>query len=119
MTQEKAVKKFLALYIGTASEAEKAANPIGADVQAAGMQAWGEWMGRNAAHILDGGSPLGPTKKASRLGIADTRNALTGYVIVEAESHEAAARLFENHPHFTIFPGDSVEIVECLAIPGL
>ena len=43
---------------------------------------------------------------------------MTGYVIVQAESHEAAARLFENHPHFAIFPGDSVEIMECLPLPG-
>jgi hypothetical protein len=39
-------------------------------------------------------------------------------VIVEAESHEAAARLFENHPHFAIFPGDSVEIMEFVPIPS-
>lgn len=37
--------------------------------------------------------------------------------IVEADSHEAAARMFENHPHFSIFPGDSVEIMECLPMP--
>jgi hypothetical protein len=42
----------------------------------------------------------------------------TANVIVQAESHEAAAKLFENHPHFTIFPGDSVEIMECLRLPG-
>jgi hypothetical protein len=30
----------------------------------------------------------------------------------------AAARMFEMHPHFAIFPGDSVEIMECLPIPG-
>ena len=113
------MKKFLALYIGSASEAEKAAAPISPETQAEGMQAWGMWMARNASSIVDGGAPLGPTKKASRDGIADTRNALTGYVIVEAESHDDAARLFENHPHFAIFPGDSVEIVECLAIPGI
>jgi hypothetical protein len=38
-------------------------------------------------------------------------------VIVEAESHEAAAALFSEHPHFAVFPGDSVEIMECLPIP--
>ena len=38
---------------------------------------------------------------------------MSGYVVVQAESHEAAAKMFENHPHFTIFPGDSVEIMEC------
>ena len=30
----------------------------------------------------------------------------------------AAAKLFENHPHFTIFPGESVEIMPVLPIPG-
>ena len=50
--------------------------------------------------------------------MSDTRNNVTGYVIIEADSHEAAAKLFEDHPHFSIFPGDSVEIMECLPIPG-
>ena len=27
------------------------------------------------------------------------------------------AKLFENHPHFAIFPGDSIEIMESLPIP--
>ena len=72
----------------------------------------------NAKAIVAQGSPLGKTKRASREGIADLKNAMTGYVIVEAESHAAAAKLFENHPHFTVFPGDSVEIMECLPLPG-
>lgn len=29
-----------------------------------------------------------------------------------------AASLFEGHPHFAIFPGDAVEIMERLPIPG-
>ena len=35
-----------------------------------------------------------------------------------ADSHEAAAKLFEMHPHFSIFPGESVEIMPILPIPG-
>ena len=38
--------------------------------------------------------------------------------VVRAESQEAAARLFENHPHFSIFPGDAVEVMECLPVPN-
>jgi hypothetical protein len=38
--------------------------------------------------------------------------------VVLADSHENAAGLFKDHPHFTIFPGDSVEVMECLPIPG-
>jgi hypothetical protein len=36
---------------------------------------------------------------------------------VRAESHAAAVKLFENHPHFTIFPGESVEVMPILPIP--
>jgi hypothetical protein len=43
---------------------------------------------------------------------------MAAYVIVWAESQEAAARLFERHPHFAIFPRDGVEVMECLPIPG-
>jgi hypothetical protein len=40
------------------------------------------------------------------------------YMVVQTESHEVAAQIFENHPHFTTFPGDGVEIMECLPLPG-
>ena len=63
------------------------------------------------------GAPLGRTKNVSASGIADIRNNMAGYTVVQAETHEAAAKLFENHPHFTIFPGDGVEIMECLPTP--
>jgi hypothetical protein len=82
------------------------------------MQAWMEWAQENAASIVDHGSPLGKTKRASRQGITDTANIMVAYVVVRAESHEAATKLFEDHPHFTIFPGDSVEVMECLPLPG-
>lgn len=118
------MKKFLAIYTGTATAFEKAGwETMDAEkreaLEAAGMKAWMDWGISNAAIIVDQGSPLGKTKRASTDGITDIKNAMTGYVIVQAESHEAAARLFENHPHFTIFPGDSVEIMECLPMPEM
>jgi hypothetical protein len=117
------MKKFLAIYIGTAStpkgsewhnmDAEKRKK-----LEASGIKAWGEWMMANQGAVVDQGGPLGKTKRTAAQGVSDTKNSMTGYVIVHAESHEAAAGMFENHPHFTIFPGDSVEIMECLPIPG-
>jgi hypothetical protein len=50
--------------------------------------------------------------------VQDTSNHLSAFTLVLAESHEAAAKLFVNHPHFAIFPGDSVEIMPVLPIPG-
>ena len=117
------MKKFLAVYIGTEAALEKAQwNKLDEQkrkaLEASGIKAWMDGGTANAAAIVDQGSPLGKTKRASSRGVSDSKNAMTGYVIVQAESHEAAARLFESHPHFTIFPGDSVEIMECLPLPG-
>lgn len=117
------MKKFLAIYIGTATALEKSEwetmdEDKRRELENAGMKAWGDWMAANGKAIVDNGGPLGKTKRISPAGISDTTNTMVGYVIVEAESHEDAARLFENHPHFTVFPGDSVEIMECLPIPG-
>jgi hypothetical protein len=75
-------------------------------------------MINHKASVVVQGGPLGKTKRVSTQGISDTKNNMTGYVVVSAESHEAAAKLFEKHPHFTIFPGDAVEIMEVLPIPG-
>jgi hypothetical protein len=117
------MKKFLAVYTGTPASHERSGwNSMDErkrkEREAAGMKAWGEWMAKHKAAITESGGPLGKTKRVDPQGIADIRNYMTGYVIIQAESHEAAARMFENHPHFALFPGDSVEIMECLPIPG-
>jgi len=115
------MKKFLAIYLGTPNglgEWNKLSDSERKEREQRGMQAWGDWMTKHADIVLDTGGPLGKTKQTSKQGLKDVRNAMTGYVILQAESHEAAARLFENHPHFTIFPGEAVEIMECLPIPG-
>jgi hypothetical protein len=116
------MKSFLAIYIGNEDsrqrsgwdqlqEKERKAR------EAAGMKAWMEWGEKHASVIVDQGAPLGKTKRAAPDGLTDIKNVMVGYVIVRAASHEAAAKLFDGHPHFTIFPGDSVEIMECLPIP--
>ncbi len=115
------MKKFLAIYIGTTAALEKWRTMDEAKrkkLEASGMEAWRQWMLANKVAIVDQGGPLGKTKRTAAQGVSDTKNSMTGYVVVQAESHEAAARMFENHPHFAIFPGDSVEIMECLPMPA-
>jgi hypothetical protein len=117
------MKKFLAVYTGTPAGVEKSQwNTLDTEkrkeLEAQGMKAWGDWMKTHEAVIVDTGGPLGKTKRTDREGVSDTRNNLAGYVIVRAESHDAAAQMFKQHPHFTIFPGDSVEVMECLSVPG-
>jgi hypothetical protein len=83
-----------------------------------GMAAWWAWAQKHEAVIVGMGGPLGKTKKISKHGIEDVSNALGAYTIARADSHAAAAKLFEHHPHFTIFPGESVEVMPVLPIPG-
>ncbi|WP_112944357.1 hypothetical protein [Rhizobium sp.] len=80
-------------------------------IDAEGVPQWMAWEERNAAAILDRGGMVGKTMRVSKDGIAEASNALCGYLIVEAENAEAAARLFLDHPHITVFPGDGVDIM--------
>src|SRR5262252_6058095 len=116
------MKTFLAIYLGTPAmraQWDKLDEATRQARMASGMKAWHDWQNSHKNVIEVQGGPLGKTKRASRSGIADTKNNMTGYVVVHAETHDEAARMFKDHPHFTIFPGDSVEIMEVLPIPGM
>jgi hypothetical protein len=117
------MNKYLAIFTGTAdSDAGVAFRNLSEEERTekvqAGMQAWSEWMMSNHAHVIDNGGPLGVTKLVNREGISDSHNTMSAYVIIEAENHAAAAQLFAEHPHFMIFPGDGVEVMEIVAMPG-
>ena len=83
-----------------------------------GIAAWKAWVEKHHAAIAYMGGPLGKTKKVDKRGITDTANQMGAFAVVRADSSAAAAKLFENHPHFSIFPGEAVEIMPVLPIPG-
>jgi hypothetical protein len=83
-----------------------------------GIAAWKAWVEKHRAAVSAMGGPLGKTKRITERGIEDASNEMAAFMVVRAESPAAAAKLFEKHPHFTIFPGESVEIMPVLPIPG-
>jgi hypothetical protein len=87
-------------------------------IDAAGLKRWAEWEEEHAVSITDRGGMVGKTLRVSRDGIAGAVNPFCGYIVVEAESIEAAARLFEDHPHFSVFPGDGVDVMPFLTEPA-
>ena len=116
------MKKFVAIYLGSAeglAQWKATEDEQRKKQEKAGMEGWMKWAKENEASIVELGSPLGKTKRIDAKGISDTKNEITAYTIVQAESHEAAAKLFEKHPHFMIFPGQSVEVMESLPIPRM
>jgi hypothetical protein len=83
-----------------------------------GIAAWKAWVEKYQGALVAMGGPLGKTKKITPRGIEDVSNEMGAFTVVRADSHDAAAKLFENHPHFTFFPGESVEVMPVLPIPG-
>lgn len=115
------MKRYLAVFTGSpAAMASWEALPESErqQRQAKGVAAWKKWASENAASIVEMGGPLSRTKLISKGGIRDIRNNLAAFTIVQAETQEAAARLFIDHPHFTLFPGEGVEVMEVLPIPA-
>ena len=115
---------YLAVFLGSKTSARRRAWDALLDNQRRaeeerGIAAWKEWAERFQPFITDISGPLGKTKKVSERGVEDITNALAAFTVVRAASHEAAAKMFENHPHFAIFPGDSIEIMPILPTPGI
>lgn len=115
---------FLAVFLGSKTSPRMTAwNALPEGERRAkqqeGIAAWKAWSEKHHAAIVGMGGPLGKTKKITQHGIENTSNEIGAYMVVRANSHEAAAKLFEKHPHFTIFPGESVEIMPVLPIPGV
>src|SRR4029453_14046835 len=114
---------FLAVFLGSKTNTKMAAwNALPEAERRAreqqGIAAWKAWVEKHQAAIVAMGGPLGKTKKVDSNGIADIANEMGAFTVVRAGSHEAAAKLFDNHPHFAIFPGERVEIMPVLPIPG-
>jgi transcription antitermination factor NusG len=117
------MKNFMAVFVGNMSSPKmqdwmKMEEGKRKKLEAEGIKKWGDWMQAHRSVLVETGGPLGKTKKVSAQGISDIKNNMSGYVVVKAESQEAAAKMFEKHPSFSHFPGDSVEIMEVLPIPG-
>jgi hypothetical protein len=113
------MKKFMAIYMASGADFERMMKNSTPEQRTKGMEAWMKWMTDNKASILEGGAPLGKTKRADASGISDMKNNIGGYSVVQAETHDAAAKLFgRDHPHLQM-PGAWVEILEIMPLPGM
>ena len=115
------MKKFLVAYLAPASVIEewKKTEPEKRKAAEEKMQGeWRKWMSDDAKIFADKGAGVGKTKRVTSQGSSDAKNDIMLYAIVEAESHEAATKMFERHPHLQI-PQSSIEIMEIHPLPGM
>ena len=113
------MRKFMVLYMASKAELEKMMKNSTPEQQQKGMEAWMKWMNENKTSLVDGGAPLGKTKRVDSNGASSTKNEIGGYSVVQAESHDAATNIFgKDHPHLHV-PGAWIEIVEIMPVPGI
>ncbi len=112
---------FLVTYLAPASVIDdwKKTEPEKRKAAEEKMQGeWQRWMKDNAKLFVDKGAGVGKTKRVTAQGVSDTKNDVMLYAIVEAESHDAAARTFAGHPHLQI-PQASIEVMAINPLSGM
>ncbi len=106
------MQRFLVLFLAPASVIESWMKTTQADREIAEKKMhedWDAWMSVHASMIKETAAG-GATKRVSVAGVSDTKNDIILYSLVEAESHELAAKAFEGHPHLGI-PQASIEVM--------
>ena len=109
------MKKFFVLYMAKTADFQKVIADMGKmtkEQQEAMNKEWGEWMKAN--NMTDGGAPLGKTKRVTSSKISDEKNEIGGYSIIEAESHDEAAKKVQTNPHFKMIPGGWIDVMEIM-----
>jgi len=87
------IAKFIYLYRGPAPATS--ATPLDAEERA---KAFGAWMSKIGAGLIDVGSPFGTSISVRNDGMTGPAGDLIGYTIVEADDLAAAAVLIEGLP---------------------
>ena len=115
------MQKFLVLYLMPVEGMEEwmKTDPEKRKAEEKKMQGeWQKWMEANRAMLSGMTAGVGKTKRVTPEGITDTKNNIMLYSMVEAESHEAAAKIFVGHPHLQI-PNATIEIMPINPLPGM
>lgn len=78
---------------------------------------WKTWLKEHAGQVKETFG-AGKPKLVTKDGVIDSRNDIMMYSIVEANSPEAAAKLYESHSHLQI-PESSIEIMPSNPLPEM
>ncbi len=114
------MKKFLVLYLTPVKVLENWMNTDPEERKATEEKLKDEWVVWTNTHkeaLVDFPAGAGKTKLITSSGITDAKNDVMMYGIVQAESHEAAANMFQGHPHLQI-PEATIEIMEINELTG-
>ncbi|MCZ0914194.1 hypothetical protein O4157_15665 [Gordonia amicalis] len=106
--------RFLAILNGSAGDIDRVG--LTEQQQADFMTAWSAWAQAHQTALIDPGAPLFRKRRVTADGVEEFEDAKVAYAVVEADSHDDAVRILGEHPHLTLFRGNSIEVIECPAI---
>jgi len=106
---------FMVLYRSPASARDQMANATPEQMKT-GMEAWMQWAGKAGDAVVDLGAPLAA---AAHVGPGSSgAGEISGYSVMRADSAEALGGVLDGHPHLSV-PGNSIEVLEMLSMPGM
>lgn len=112
------MKKFLVIYRSPISAREQMSQASPEQAKA-GMEAWMSWKAKNEGMIVDFGMPLGDAKLLQGGSASDGDGTIAGYGIMQAESEDALVEKLQDHPHFMMPGGASIEVHAFMPMPGM
>ncbi len=117
------MKSFLAIFTCAENsknheEWKKLTEEAQKEIMKKGMMALDQWNEKYKNQVIFDGGPLSEmTKKVDRHGVQETPSQMGTFLLIQANSHEEAAKVFLDHPHFALFPGDGIDVLERLDQP--
>ena len=114
------MKRFLALFLAPPSVIEDWSKTDPDEREAAEEKmrnAWTVWKTAHEKMIGEMGAG-GKTMRVASDGVSDTKNDIMMYAFIDADSHEEATKIFENHPHLQI-PRSSIEVMSVRTMTGV
>lgn len=111
------MKKYLVLFVAPIEAYDKMKQQMkeqSSTEQNKGMDEWTKWMENHKSEIVDPGAAVGTAKRVAEDGtVSDVRNTVGGYMIIQADSADAAAEIFKDIPHMGMKDA-AIEIMECV-----
>lgn len=112
--------KYVAIYRAPQSIIEDWMKKPEAERNAEMKQMEGDWQAwkQKFAVMIKESAGLGKNTQVSSSGATPLKNDLMMYTVVEAETPEAAAEIFRNHPHLAI-PQATIDIMPSNSMPDM
>jgi hypothetical protein len=110
------MKKFVAVYMAPVAEMDKLRKTRTPERMKEFNDSWMKWVKSHEKSFVDVGSPTGNNKRVTKDKVQDMKNEILGFSVVQAKTHQEAAKIFRDTPNLQI-PGAYVEVLECVQMP--